>query len=425
LQKILQQIDMPLVFINKVIGVVAVWLSLFAFASNAQESINAQCAHNTATPHEVINSDAQEQSADPMATPIDHATEVNAANANTSETHPTDVPHGAVDHNKELDVKAIIFGHIMDAHDWHFFSIKDKHFSIPLPVILYSPTKGFTTCMSSAFHHGEKEVNGYNLSHETGKITAVDGGKVYDFSMTKNVVSMLLSILILWFLLTGIAKKYKKQGSGVAPSGWQNALEPIIIFIRDSVAKPFLGKHYAKYMPLLLTIFFFIWVNNLLGLLPGGANLTGNIACTLVLALVFFVILIFRAKKAYWMHMINPPGVPLGVKIILIPIEILGFFIKPAALAIRLFANIFAGHTIILSLVCLIFVFGKIAPVAGWGVSIISVAFSVFMFFLELLVAAIQAFIFANLVAVFIGQGIEEHDDHHGHEAHPELAKAN
>ncbi len=403
---------MQFAFKNKVILVLGMAMFLFAGISNAQ-------SHSTeATANEVVNSDAQEATTDdaqPFAASANHAVATEALDA----AHGHDAK--SAEHSKEIDIKEIIFGHVMDAHDWHFFTIGDKHFSIPLPVILYSPTKGFTTAMSSAFHHGEQEVNGYAMNHETGKIAAVDGSKVYDLSITKNVMSMFLSIIILWFLLTGIAKKYKKQNSKVAPSGWQNALEPIIIFIRDSVAKPFLGKEYARYMPLLLTIFFFIWVNNLLGLLPGGANLTGNIACTLVLALVFFVILIFRAKKAYWMHIINPPGVPLGVKLILIPIEILGFFIKPAALAIRLFANIFAGHTIILSLVCLIFVFGKIAPVAGWGVSIISVAFSIFMFFLELLVAAIQAFIFANLVAVFIGQGIEDHhhDDNHATDAHP------
>ncbi len=407
---------MPRALLNKIVFLLVLACSPLVNTAFAQEAQAQRPANQV-----VENSDAQVHSNETIAQPMGQAVEAHS-DAHATAAHGSADGHGAKE--GELDVKKIIFSHIMDAHDWHFFSIKDKHFSIPLPVILYSPTKGFTTCMSSAFEHGHKEVDGYALSHETGKISAVDGSKVYDFSITKNVVSMLLSIIILWFLLTGIAKKYKKNGTNVAPSGWQNALEPIIIFIRDSVAKPFLGKHYAKYMPLLLTIFFFIWVNNLLGLIPGGANLTGNIACTLVLALVFFVILIFRAKKAYWMHMINPPGVPLGVKIILIPIEILGFFIKPAALAIRLFANIFAGHTIILSLVCLIFVFGKIAPVAGWGASVISVAFSVFMFFLELLVAAIQAFIFANLVAVFIGQGIEEHDDHHHGEAHPELAKA-
>jgi ATP synthase F0 subcomplex A subunit len=171
-------------------------------------------------------------------------------------------------------------------------------------------------------------------------------------------------------------------------------------------------------MPLLLTIFFFIWINNLLGLLPFGFNLTGNIAVTLVLALVFFVVMLFHSNKYFWKHIFNPPGVPVGIKFILIPIEVLSnLLIKPAALAIRLFANIFAGHTIILSIILLIFIFSALSKVAGIAFVPVSVGFAIFMFFLELLVAAIQAFIFTNLTAVFIGQAIEEHhhDDHQGH----------
>jgi F-type H+-transporting ATPase subunit a len=253
-----------------------------------------------------------------------------------------------------------------------------------------------------------------------GKIIALDGSKVYDLSITKNVLSMLISLALLWFLLTGIAKKYKKNGINKAPTGWQNAIEPVIGFIEDNVAKPYLGAKSVKYMPLLLTFFFFIWINNLMGLLPGGANLTGNIAVTLVLTLIFFVVMLFNSNKYFWGHIFNPPGIPLGIKFILVPIEILSnLLIKPAALAIRLFANIFAGHTIILSLVCMIFIFGAMNKAVGYGFSIVTVGFSVFMFFLELLVAAIQAFIFTNLVAVFIGQAVEEHHhDEHAVEAH-------
>lgn len=329
---------------------------------------------------------------------------------------------------KKLNVKEVIFGHIRDAHDWHFFSVGDFHASLPLPVILYSPTKGLDVFMSSKFHHGHEPYNGYKLVTEhdiaenpslvKGKIISLDGSKFYDFSITKNVVSMLISLLLLWFLLTGSAKKYKNNGINKAPTGWQNALEPVIGFVQDNVAKPYLGKQYLKYMPLLLTFFFFIWINNLLGLLPGGANLTGNIAVTLLLTLVFFIVMLANSTKYFWGHMLNPPGIPMGIKFILVPIEILSnLLIKPAALAIRLFANIFAGHTIILSLMCMIFIFGAMSAVAGFGVSLFSVAFSVFMFFLELLVAAIQAFIFTNLAAVFIGQAIEDHhhDDHGAH----------
>lgn len=343
-----------------------------------------------------------------------------------AQAHP-EAPHAAAEaphdgHEKKLNVKEVIFGHIRDAHDWHIFTIGDFHATLPLPVILYSASNGLDIFMSSRFEHGHAEYKGYRLISEhdveadknlvKGKVVATDGSKVYDFSITKNVFSMLISLALLWFLMTGIAKKYKNNGTHKAPKGWQNAIEPVIGFIQDNVAKPYLGSKFPKYMPLLLTFFFFIWINNLLGLLPGGANLTGNIAVTLVLTLIFFVVMLFNSNKYYWGHIFNPPGIPLGIKLILVPIEILSnLLIKPAALAIRLFANIFAGHTIILSLMCMIFIFGAMSKVAGFGVSIFSVAFSVFMFFLELLVAAIQAFIFTNLAAVFIGQAIEEH--HH------------
>lgn len=350
--------------------------------------------------------------------------------AQEAENHPvtTEAHDPHAEGEKKLNVKEVIFGHIRDAHDWHLFSVGDFHASLPLPVILYSPTNGLSVFMSSKFHHGHEPYNGYKMVDEhdiaadptlvKGKIMSLDGSKFYDFSITKNVVSMLISLLLLWFLLTGSAKKYKNNGINKAPTGWQNALEPVIGFVQDNVAKPYLGKQYLKYMPLLLTFFFFIWINNLLGLLPGGANLTGNIAVTLLLTLVFFVVMLANSTKYFWGHMLNPPGIPMGIKFILVPIEILSnLLIKPAALAIRLFANIFAGHTIILSLMCMIFIFGAMSKVAGFGVSLFSVAFSVFMFFLELLVAAIQAFIFTNLAAVFIGQAIEEHH-HEEHGAH-------
>jgi F-type H+-transporting ATPase subunit a len=337
------------------------------------------------------------------------------------------VPHGTENIESgstegKLDIKGEIFGHIRDSYDWHFFNIGEgehaTHVSIPLPVLLFSPTTGFKAFLSSKLQHGHTEYEGYKLNTTTGKIESTDpSNKFYNISLTKNVVSMFLSMIILWFLMTGVAKKYKKNGTGVAPSGFQNALEPIIGFIQDTVAKPSLGKHYMKYMPLLLSMFFFIWINNLLGLIPGGANLTGNIAVTLVLALIFFVVMLFNSNKNFWGHIFNPPGIPLGIKFILVPIEIISnLLIKPAALAIRLFANIFAGHTIITSIILLIFIFSGLSKVAGIVFVPVSVGFSVFMFFLELLVAAIQAFIFTNLTAVFIGQAIEEH--HHDDASH-------
>ncbi len=333
------------------------------------------------------------------------------ANPTAEEHHETE---------KGFDAKKVIFGHIRDAYDWHFFDINEHPVAIPLPVILYHPEKGLSVFSSSKLEHGHATVEGiYKLNNENGKIETTDNSKFYDFSLTKNVVSMLLSVLLLLWIMITTANKYKKRGIQSAPKGFQNALEPVILFVRDEVAKPSIGHKYMKYMPLLLTMFFFIWINNLLGLLPSGANFTGNIAVTAGLALVSFIVMVFSGNKHFWGHLFNPPGVPLGIKFILVPIEIISLFIKPIALAIRLFANIMAGHIIILSVISMIFIFGQLSAVAGWGFSVVSIAFAVFMFALELLVGAIQAFIFTNLTAVFIGQAVEEgHHHDHEHEAY-------
>jgi F-type H+-transporting ATPase subunit a len=314
---------------------------------------------------------------------------------------------------EKLDPAKIIMDHIKDAHEFHFFTVGNFHATIPLPVILYSPTKGFSCFSSSHFgHEGEEECNGYKLDNESKLIVATDGSTVYDFSLTKNVVQMLIALTILVVLMIGIANKYKKgEGIHSAPTGWQNAMEPVITFVRDEVAKPNLGKSYHKYMPYLLTVFFFILINNLFGLIPGSANVTGNIAFTMVLGLISFVVILFSSSKHYWLHIVNPP-VPLGIKPILIPVEILGLFTKPFALIVRLFANMVAGHIIILSFITLIFIFGSMNVGAGWGFSPVSVLFAAFIYFIEILVAFIQAFIFANLTAVFIGQAFEGGHDH-------------
>ena len=355
---------------------------------------------------------------------------------------------------KAFNAGEVILGHISDAHEWHFFSAGETHATLPLPVILYSPSRGLSVFSSSAFGHEGHRVahEGYRLVDEGFKeeLTAMgispniveaykddkiipvqaDGftedteAKVYDFSITKNIASMLLSVVILLLVMSAVGRKYKRgTGTKTAPSGFQNALEPVITFVRDEVARPSIGNKYARYMPLLLTLFFFIWINNLLGLLPGGANFTGNIAVTACLALVSFIVMLASANKHFWSHLLNPPGVPMGINVLLVLIEIVSLFVKPVALTIRLFANILAGHIIILSVVSMIFIFGKMgaSPMGGFGFSIVSVAFSVFMFFLELLVAAIQAFIFTNLTAVFIGQAVEEahHHDHETEDYHP------
>ncbi len=346
----------------------------------------------------------------------------------------------AQEDGKKLDPAKIIMEHVSDGHEFHFFTLNDKRVSIPLPVILYSPGKGFSVFMSSAFEEGTEVHDGYRLLEEkymsdnkleeiktpkgqpvyqTGKIYVADASgmpdasvKVYDFSLTRNVVQLIISLILLVWLMTNVAKKYSKgHGVKTAPSGFQNAVEPVITFVRDEVGKPNLGHKYEKYMPYLLTVFFFILINNLVGLIPGTANVTGNIAFTACLGIISFVIILFSSNKHYWGHIINPP-VPFAIKFIMVPIEILGIFTKPFALIIRLFANMISGHIIVLSFIILIFIFGAMNAGLGWGTSPLFVFFSVFIYLLEILVAFIQAFIFANLTAVFIGQAFEgSHDD--------------
>ena len=329
-------------------------------------------------------------------------------------------PKSIVKEEKVFDANKVIFEHVLDAHQFHFLTYKDKeghehHVSIPLPVILFSPQEGWSFFMSSAFHHGEHEVDGYRLAGN--KIVPVDPDvKVYDLSPTRNVVQMILALMLLVILLINVAKKYQKGiGTNKAPTGFQNAIEPVITFVRDEVAKPNLGHDYNKFLPYLLTIFFFILINNIFGLVPGSANVTGNIAFTAVLGVISFIVISVNGNSHYWGHIFNPP-VPVGIKPILILVEILGVFTKPFALIIRLFANMLAGHIIIICLVSLIFIFGGLSAAIGWGFSPISIAFSVFIYLIEILVAFIQAYIFANLSAVFIGMAFEGgHDDtdHH------------
>jgi F-type H+-transporting ATPase subunit a len=348
---------------------------------------------------------------------------------------------------KTFDANEVIFGHIKDAHEFHFFSYRDKagevhHATIPLPVILYSPQKGWSVFMSSKFHHGHENYNGYGVitvekleemgkenlaeskKYHVGQIVTVNehgeidkAAKVYDVSLTRNVVQMLIALALLVWIMLAIAKRYKKgQGVITAPKGGQGLLEPVIIFIKDEVAKPNLGHKYQKYLPYILTVFFFILINNIVGLIPGSANVTGNIAFTFVLAIISFVVILASSNKHYWSHIFWPP-VPHWIKPILIPVEILGVFTKPFALMIRLFANMVAGHILIICLVSLIFIIGALSAYAGWGTSPFALGFTIFIYFIEILVAFLQAYIFANLSAVFIGQAFEgSHDDTDHHE---------
>jgi len=322
----------------------------------------------------------------------------------------------------KFDAKEVIFGHVLDAHEFHFFSYKGKdghehHATIPLPIILYSSQKGLSVFSSSRFEHGHATYDGYELVGND--IVPVDKNiKVYDLSLTRNVVQMLIALTLLVLIMSSIAKKYR-SGKGVttAPSGFQNAVEPVITFVRDEVARPNLGSGYRKYMPYLLTVFFFILINNILGLIPGTANVTGNIAFTLVLGVISFIVILFSSNKHFWGHIFNPP-VPMGVKPILVLVEFLSIFTKPFSLIIRLFANMLAGHIIIICLISLIFIFGGLSRGVGWGFSPVSIAFTVFIYFIEILVAFLQAYIFTNLTAVFIGQSMEgSHHEEDGHQA--------
>jgi len=338
----------------------------------------------------------------------------------------------------KLDPSKIILEHVGDGHEFHFWTFNKKPVTIPLPVILYSPQRGWSFFMFSRFEHGAVLYDHYRVLTEDyieeskldekvfmpGKIVPVDelgnidpSVKVYDLSLGRNAVQMLISVILLIWIMTSVAGKYKK-GEGVtsAPAGFQNALEPVIIFIRDEVGKANLGERYEKYMPFLLTVFFFILINNLIGLIPGTANVTGNIAFTAVLGILSFIVILFSTGRHYWGHIVNPP-VPLGVKPIMIPVEIMGIFTKPFALIIRLFANMISGHIIILSFIILIFIFGAMNTALGWGTSPFFILLAVFIYLIEILVAFIQAYIFANLTAVFIGQAFEGgHEEGHGHE---------
>jgi F-type H+-transporting ATPase subunit a len=390
------------------------------------------------------------------------------AHGNTAHAGGECVPNHT--ENEEFNAGENAIHHIADANAIHLWG--DTY--IPLPAILYAPTKGWTTMMTSAFHphhHGNGAIakDGYVLVHgniqrvistafpmgdvpvgeivthkvrvnekekeisyvdqagtcyQLEKKTSWDGGLVgggptgfYDFSITRNVFTMLLTFFILFLLLRSVANSAVRT-AGQAPKGLQNFFEPLITFIRDEVAKPNIGPKYEKYMPYLLSAFFFILGLNLVGQIPffpGSANVTGNISVTIVLALITFIISTFSANKHFWEHTLWMPGVPAVLKIlILTPIEILGLFLKPFTLLLRLFANITAGHIVIMSFVSLIFIFGKAGASIGGSAAgaAASIPLTLFMMTLELLVAFLQAFIFTMLSATYIGTAIEEPHHH-------------
>ena len=330
---------------------------------------------------------------------------------------------------KEEERKEFIKHHLLDSHDFHLFSYgkesgHEKHIGFPLPVILWD--NGIHIFSSSKFEHGHAvaESNGsfYKINHHDGKIYKTDAAgtftenekghvendKPIDFSITKNVTMILFTGLLMFLLFAGLGKSYKKNGSIAKGAG--RFFEPIILYVRDDIAIPNIGeKHYRKYMSFLLTIFFFVWFMNMFGLTPLGVNVTGNIAITASLAIIAYIITTFTAKKDYWGHIFWMPGVPVPMKFILAPIELLGTIIKPFSLMIRLYANMLAGHIVLMSLIGLMYRFDSAigSPLTFLLAFVLSI--------LEVLVALLQAYIFTMLAALYFGSAVEEH---HHEEAH-------
>lgn len=331
---------------------------------------------------------------------------------------------------EEFKVTDMIMHHIKDAHDFHILDWNGHAVSVPLPVILWTEN-GLVTFMSSEFNHddqgkvvvekGEQRFVKYHEEIYYASQTANQDGAYInmaadnhpenahplDLSITKLVFSMFVSMLLLLLIFGLSARRYTKDG---VPKGIAKFTEPLVVFIRDEVARPNIGeKHYRRFLPFLLTLFFFIWLNNVMGLIPifpFSANLSGNIAFTMVLAVITFIITTLVGNKHYWKHIFWMPGAPVPLKPFLGLIEFAGIFIKPMSLMIRLFANISAGHIIVLSLIALIFIAKSV-----W-VSPASLFFAVFISVIEVLVVAIQAYIFTLLSALYIGTAMEDHDEH-------------
>ncbi|HLV39123.1 F0F1 ATP synthase subunit A [Xanthomarina sp.] len=324
----------------------------------------------------------------------------------------------------KFDAKEMIMHHVKDAHEFHIFDWNGKPVTIALPVILWTD-QGLVTFMSSQFQHDDSgtqivEKDGmqfvklhekvYQLDANSQKVMfdeahhPTNASLPFNVSITRNVLMMWVSVLVLLLIFISTARVYRKSDDNI-PTGIAGFVEPLVVFVRDDIARPMIGeKKYKKYMPYLLTVFFFIWINNIFGLIPflNGANVSGNIAFTVTLAAFTFIITSINGNKNYWKHVFWMPGVPVPMKLFLMPIEIIGMFVKPISLTIRLFANITAGHIIILSLMALIFIFETmlIAPV--------SVGFSLFILIIEIVVTAIQAYIFTILSALYIGMATEE-----------------
>lgn len=309
-----------------------------------------------------------------------------------------------------------IIDHVTDKYEWHIAGSHEHPITVPLPLILYTESEGWTVFLSSRFEHGNATYKGYQLDH-TGALSRTDGNDFYDFSITKAVAGLLLTFALMLLVFIPVAKAYGRN-AGRAPSGFQSFMEPLLLFVRDDIAKGSIGeKHYLRFTPFLLSLFFFIWISNFIGLIPSFPGIMGNISVAFTLAAIVLILTLFIGNKHYWEHILWMPGVPAWVKIFLLtPIELVGVVQRPFVLMIRIFANIAAGHVVILSFVCLIFVFSTKSEAGGWGFSPISLLFAMFINAMELLVAFLQAFVFTLLTAMYIGSCIEE--PHHTSEHH-------
>jgi len=436
----------------------------------AQHSTTDHAAAQAADAHGAVQGGAAH------ATDAHAAGDAHAADAHAADAHAADAAHGddahandpcAASHGEHgghgegsedgYDPTPMILHHIADANEWEIF----HGATIPLPCIAYIKGEGIKFFMSSKLEGGHRAYDGFIMNH--GRLMRVEGegfpsGKVdlhndghfmtdeatgkallcynnqvytagrhdlvrdgfaypwFDFSITKNVAAMFLVAIIMIWVFMAVAAAYRRR-VGMAPKGLQAFIEPLVNFVRDDIAVPNLGKNADRFMPFLMTVFFFIWIGNMIGQLPfiSNPNLTGNITVTLALSLITFILTNINGTKSYWHHNLTAPGTPAFVKPILIPIEIFGIFTKPFALMIRLFANITAGHIIVLSLTALIFVFGNLGQSipGSLGGAAVAVPFVLFMGLIELLVAFLQAFIFTMLSALFIGMAVEDHSEHH------------
>lgn len=304
---------------------------------------------------------------------------------------------------EELDLPGIIFGHIGDAYEWHITDWGEKSIAIPLPVIVRSKTSGWHVFSSRRLEEGSWE--GFHVDADSGKIVEADGTRPFDISITKNVLALMFSSALLLVVILLTARWYRRHDAlNEAPRGIAAFMEPLVMMVHD-MARENIGEDYRRYSPYLCMAFLFILLNNFLGIVPffpGGANLTGNIAVTLVLALCTFLTVNLFGNKHYYKDIFNP-DVPGFLKPIMPVIEVFSALMKPVSLTVRLFANMLAGHIMILSIVCVIFIMAKYGPVLFGSMTVVSVFFGIFLDLLECLVAFIQAYVFTMLSSIYIG----------------------